>query len=207
MRDQDDDLEVRLRAGSTMFTEPPDLAAAAAAAGMLDVAYATTDSPLGPLLLAGTDRGLVRVAYLDFSDRDAVLQSLADRLSPRMLESPRRLDEPRRELADYFDGRRRAFDLPLDWRLMSDFTRRILTATTAIPYGSVSTYGAVAREAGSPRGSRAAGNALGSNPIPIVIPCHRVLHAGGGIGGYTGGLERKRALLAIEAGTDRTAPV
>jgi methylated-DNA-[protein]-cysteine S-methyltransferase len=205
MRDRDD-LEVRLRAGSTMRAEPPDLAAAAAAAGMLDVAYATTDSPLGPLLLAGTDRGLVRVAYLDFSDRDAVLQSLADRVSPRMLESPRRLDEPRRELDDYFGGRRRAFDLPLDWRLMSDFTRRILTATAAIPYGSVSTYGAVAREAGSPRGSRAAGNALGSNPIPIVIPCHRVLHAGGGIGGYTGGLERKRALLAIEAGTALTSP-
>jgi methylated-DNA-[protein]-cysteine S-methyltransferase len=198
-----DDLELRLRAGSTMAAEPPDLAAAAAAAGMLDVAYATTDSPLGPLLLAGTGRGLVRVAYLDFSDRDAVLQALADRVSPRMLEAPRRLDEPRRELDDYFDGRRHTFDLPLDWQLMSDFTRRILTATAAIPYGSVSTYGAVAREAGSPRGSRAAGNALGSNPIPIVIPCHRVLHAGGGIGGYTGGLERKQALLAIESDAEQ----
>ena len=198
-----DELERRLHEGSTITTEPPDLAAAAAAAGMLDVAYATTDSPLGPLLLAGTDRGLVRLAYLDFSDRDAVLQSLADRVSPRMLEAPRRLDEPRRELDDYFDGRRHTFDLPLDWRLMSDFTRRILTATAEIPYGSVSTYGAVAREAGSPRGSRAAGNALGSNPIPIVIPCHRVLHAGGGIGGYTGGLERKRALLAIESDAEQ----
>jgi methylated-DNA-[protein]-cysteine S-methyltransferase len=170
-----DDLERRLHEGSTITTEPPDLAAAAAAAGMLDVAYATTDSPLGPLLLAGTDRGLVRLAYLDFSERDAVLQALADRVSPRMLESPGRLDGPRRELEDYFDGRRREFDVPLDWRLMTDFTRRILTATAAIPFGSVSTYGAVAREAGSPRGSRAAGNALGSNPIPIVIPCHRVL--------------------------------
>jgi methylated-DNA-[protein]-cysteine S-methyltransferase len=197
-----DDLERRLHEGSTIATEPPDLAAAAAAAGMLDVAYATTDSPLGPLLLAGTDRGLVRLAYLDFSERDAVLQALADRVSPRMLEAPRRLDEPRRELEDYFDGRRREFDLPLDWRLMTDFTRRILTATAAIPFGSVSTYGAVAREAGSPRGSRAAGNALGSNPIPIVIPCHRVLHADGGIGGYTGGLERKRTLLEIESGIE-----
>jgi methylated-DNA-[protein]-cysteine S-methyltransferase len=194
-----DDLELRLRAGPTMTTEPPDLAATAAAAGALDVAYATTDSPLGPLLLAGTDRGLVRIAYLDFSDRDGVLQSLADRVSPRILEAPRRLDEPRRELEDYFDGRRHAFDLSLDWRLMSEFTRRILTATAAIPYGAVSTYGAVARQAGSPRGSRAAGNALGSNPIPIVIPCHRVLHANGGIGGYTGGVERKQALLAIES--------
>ena len=195
-----DDLELRLRAGSTMTTETPDLATAAAAAGILDLAYATTDSPLGPLLLAGTDHGLVRIAYLDFSDRDAVLQSLAKRVSPRMLEAPRRLDEPRRELEDYFGGRRHAFDLSLDWRLMSEFTRRILTATAAIPYGSVSTYGAVARSAGSPRGSRAAGNALGSNPIPIVIPCHRVLHANGGIGGYTGGVERKQALLAIESG-------
>jgi methylated-DNA-[protein]-cysteine S-methyltransferase len=165
---------------------------------MLDVAYATTDSPLGPLLLASTDQGLVRVAYLDFADRDEVLQSLADRVSPRMLEAPGRLDEPRRELDEFFGGHRREFDLPLDRRLMTDFTRRILTATAAIPYGSVSTYGAVARDAGSPRGYRAAGSALGSNPMPIVIPCHRVLHSDGGIGGYTGGLERKRTLLELE---------
>ena len=195
-----DELEGRLlRAGARLAPEPPDLAAAAAAAGMLDLAYATTDSPLGPLLLASTDQGLVRVAYLEFVDRDAVLQSLADRVSPRMLEAPRRLDGPRRELDEFFGGRRREFDVALDRRLMTDFTRRILTATAAIPYGSVSTYGAVAREAGSPRGSRAAGNALGSNPMPIVIPCHRVLHADGGIGGYTGGLERKRTLLELES--------
>ena len=194
-----EDLERRLlRAGTRLTPEPPDLPAAAAAAGMLDVAYTTTDSPLGPLLLASTDQGLVRVAYLDFADRDEVLQSLADRVSPRMLEAPGRLDEPRRELDDYFDGRRREFDLPLDRRLMSDFMWRILSATAAIPFGSVSTYGAVAREAGSPRGYRAAGNALGSNPMPIVIPCHRVLHGDGGIGGYTGGLERKRTLLELE---------
>jgi len=190
-------LERRLK-GSAPARAVPDLAAAADAAGILDVAYATADSPLGPLLLAGTDRGLVRVAYLDFAGADDVLQSLADRLSPRMLEAPARLDEPRRALSDYFDGRRRDFDLDLDWRLMTDFTRRVLTATRAIPYGSVSTYGAVAREAGSPRGSRAAGNALGSNPLPIVIPCHRVLHADGGLGGYTGGTDRKKTLLAIE---------
>ena len=196
---ENDDLErLLLGAGARLNLEPPDLPAAAAAAGMLDVAYATTDSPLGPLLLASTDQGLVRVAYLEFADRDEVLQSLADRVSPRMLEAPGRLDEPRRELDDYFDGRRREFDLPLDRRLMSDFTRRILSATAAIPFGSVSTYGAVAREAGSPRGYRAAGNALGSNPMPIVIPCHRVLHGDGGIGGYTGGLERKRTLLELE---------
>jgi len=198
-----EDLERRLlRAGTRLTPEPPDLPAAAAAAGMLDVAYTTTDSPLGPLLLASTDQGLVRVAYLEFADRDEVLQSLADRVSPRMLEAPGRLDEPRRELDDYFDGRRREFDLPLDRRLMSDFMRRILSATAAIPFGSVSTYGAVAREAGSPRGYRAAGNALGSNPMPIVIPCHRVLHGDGGIGGYTGGLERKRTLLELERGRE-----
>jgi methylated-DNA-[protein]-cysteine S-methyltransferase len=202
MTEHDEALELRLRGAATATPEPPlpNLAAAAADDDLLDVAFATTDSPLGPLLLAVTDRGLVRVAYLDFVERDDVLQSLADRLSPRMLESPGRLDAPRREIEDYFDGRRRSFDLPLDWQLMTDFTRRILTATAAIPYGGVSTYGAVAREAGSPRGSRAAGNALGANPMPIVIPCHRVLHSGGGIGGYTGGLERKRALLAIESG-------
>jgi methylated-DNA-[protein]-cysteine S-methyltransferase len=194
-----DELERRLSsAGGRLTPELPDLAAAAGAAGMLDVAYATTDSPLGPLLLASTDQGLVRVAYLDFADRDGVLQSLADRVSPRMLEAPGRLDEPRRELDEFFGGHRREFDLALDRRLMTDFTRRILTATAAIPFGSVSTYGAVARDAGSPRGSRAAGNALGSNPMPIVIPCHRVLHADGGIGGYTGGLERKRTLLELE---------
>jgi methylated-DNA-[protein]-cysteine S-methyltransferase len=201
-----DELEQRLvRAGARLAPEPPDLPTAAAAAGMLDVAYATTDSPLGPLLLASTEQGLVRVAYLDFADRDVVLQSLADRVSPRMLEAPRRLDGPRRELDDYFGGRRREFDLPLDRRLMSDFMRRVLTATATIPFGSVSTYGAVAREAGSPRGSRAAGNALGSNPMPIVIPCHRVLHADGAIGGYTGGLERKRTLLELESAQPRLA--
>jgi methylated-DNA-[protein]-cysteine S-methyltransferase len=194
-----DELERRLSsAGVRLTPELPDFAAAAGAAGVLDVAYATTDSPLGPLLLASTDQGLVRVAYLDFADRDDVLQSLADRVSPRMLEAPGRLDEPRRELDEFFGGHRREFDLALDRRLMTDFTRRILTATAAIPYGSVSTYGAVAHEAGSPRGYRAAGNALGSNPMPIVIPCHRVLHADGGIGGYTGGLERKRTLLELE---------
>ncbi len=183
---------------------PPDLSGAAADAGLLDVAYATTESPLGTLLVAGTEHGLVRVAYLEFSERDAVLQALADRISARVLEAPRRFDEPRRQLEDYFAGRRRTFELTLDRRLMTDFTRRVLTATTAIPYGAVSTYGAVAREAGSPRGSRAAGNALGSNPMPIVIPCHRVLHADGGIGGYTGGLDRKRTLLGLESGSSST---
>jgi methylated-DNA-[protein]-cysteine S-methyltransferase len=115
-----------------------------------------------------------------------------------MLSAPGRLDKPRRELDEYFTGRRRSFDLSLDLSLLSDFTRRVLSATAAIPYGEVATYKAVAGAAGSPRGFRAAGNALGSNPLPIVLPCHRVLHSGGGLGGYTGGLARKRTLLAIE---------
>jgi methylated-DNA-[protein]-cysteine S-methyltransferase len=178
----------------------PDIGDAAAAAGLLDVAYATLDSPVGTLLLASTDRGLVRLAYLgpDGDDEDAVLEHLAAAISPRILASPRRLDIPRRELDQYFAGARHEFDVALDWQLTHGFGRRVLQATARIPYGAVSSYKQVAAEAGSPRGSRAAGNALGSNPIPIVVPCHRVLHAGGGLGGYTGGLDRKRKLLAVE---------
>jgi methylated-DNA-[protein]-cysteine S-methyltransferase len=179
---------------------PPELSRVAARAGLLDVAYATTDSPLGTLLLAATPGGLVRIAYIDFEHEDAVLQEIAARVSPRVLAAPRKLDEPRRELDQYFSGGRRVFELPLDWQLTKGFGRRVLEATAAIPYGQVASYREVATEAGSPRGSRAAGNALGANPLPIVVPCHRVLHAGGGLGGYTGGVERKRALLAIERG-------
>jgi len=119
-------------------------------------------------------------------------------VSPRVLAVPRRLDEPRRELDEYFAGRRKQFELPIDWSLTRGFARRVLEATALIPFGSVSSYKQVAAEAGSPRGSRAAGNALGSNPLPIVVPCHRVLHADGGLGGYTGGLERKLVLLRVE---------
>jgi methylated-DNA-[protein]-cysteine S-methyltransferase len=182
-------------------TSPPMLDAAADAAGLLDVAYATLDSPAGKLLLAATPHGLVRLAYLDQeTEVDHVLEQLAAAISPRVLAAPRRLDEPRRELDQYFAGGRRQFELPLDWRLTRGFGRRVLEATARIPFGSVSTYKQMATEAGSPRGSRAAGNALGSNPIPIIVPCHRVLHTTGGLGGYTGGLDRKRMLLAIEAG-------
>jgi methylated-DNA-[protein]-cysteine S-methyltransferase len=179
---------------------PPDLSDAAAAAGLLDVAYAKLDSPVGTLLLASTPAGLVRIAYLDGDQEDSILDDITRRVSPRVLEAPRALDQPRRELDEYFDGRRRSFELAIDWQLISAFGRRVLTATAAIPYGSSSTYKQVATSAGSPRGSRAAGNALGANPLPIVLPCHRVLHSGGGLGGYTGGLERKRTLLAIERG-------
>ena len=153
---------------------------------------------MGRLLLAATPRGLVRVAYLDHSDEDAVLEHLASRVSPRVLSAAKPLDEPRRELEQYFAGARRKFDTPLDWQLVQGFGRRVLEATARVPFGSLTTYKRVATEAGSPRAARAAGNALGANPIPIIVPCHRVLHSTGGLGGYTGGLERKRLLLGIE---------
>jgi methylated-DNA-[protein]-cysteine S-methyltransferase len=178
----------------------PDFSQAAARARLLDVAYATMDTAVGRLLLATTPDGLIRIDYLDGDQEDERLADLARRVSPRVLAAPRKLDRARRELDEYLDGRRRDFELALDQRLMTDFGRRVLAATAAIPYGSTSTYGAVATQAGSPRGSRAAGNALGSNPLPIILPCHRVLHAGGGLGGYTGGLDRKRTLLGIEQG-------
>jgi len=198
------EIETALRSSAPAETAPaatpaPDLAAAADAAGLLDVAYCTEDSPVGRLLLALTPRGLARIAYLDGAgDEQLVLGELAASLSPRVLSAPPRLDGVRRELDEFFAGARRAFELPLDWRLTAGFGRRVLQATARIPYGSVSSYKRVAGAAGSPRGFRAAGNALGANPLPIVIPCHRVLHSGGGLGGYTGGLERKRTLLGIE---------
>jgi methylated-DNA-[protein]-cysteine S-methyltransferase len=169
------------------------------AEGLVDVAYARVESPLGPLVAAATPRGLVRLAYEDWGGGvDAVVEHLAMRLSPRILERRAQFDPLRRELDEYFEGRRRDFDLPVDWALTTGFTRRVLEATAAIPFGEVSTYRDVAAAAGSERATRAAGNALGSNPIPIVVPCHRVLRSGGGLGGYTGGVEKKERLLAIE---------
>ncbi len=168
--------------------------------GLVDVAYATTDSPLGPIMLAATARGLVMVAYV-LDGIEPRLERLAREVSPRVLEVPSRLDRQRRELEEYFSGARRDFDAPIDWRLISGFARAVLERTAAIPFGSASTYGAVAADVGSPRGARATGNALGGNPIPIVIPCHRVLRSGGALGGYTGGVERKRFLLDLESRT------
>jgi len=194
------EIEHELRRSASRSDALPDLAESASAAGLLDVAFATLDSPLGTLLLASTPRGLVRLAYVDHEDADSVLEQLAAKLSPRILAAPRRLDEPRRELDQYFAGARRRFEFPLDWRLTRGFTRRVLQATAQVPYGATASYKQVAAQAGSPLASRAAGNALGSNPIPIVVPCHRILHSGGGLGGYTGGLERKRRLLAVESG-------
>ena len=165
--------------------------------GLADVTYAPVDSPFGTLLLAATKRGLVRLAFPE-ENVDSVLERLALRVSPRIVEAPAPLDLMRRELEEYFDGRRRTFELPLDWTLVGPFGRRVLRVTSEIPYGGVLSYAEVAADAGSPRGSRAAGNALGSNPIPIVVPCHRVLRSGGALGGYGGGIERKRWLLELE---------
>ena len=170
----------------------------AGAEGLLDVAYSTVDSPLGPLLVASTPRGLMRVAYSRSGDDDAVLADLARRVSPRVLEAPGRLDDIRRELDEYFEGSRTRFDLPIDWTLTRGFTTQVLRATAAVGYGQTTTYAEVAGAAGSPRAVRAAGNSLGSNPVPIVVPCHRVLRTGGALGGYTGGLERKEFLLRLE---------
>ena len=168
--------------------------------GLADVAYAHADSPLGPLLLAATPRGLACISYSEFRNEDETLASLAARLSPRVIEAPARLDDARRQLDDYFSGRLTDFSLPIDWSLVGDFGRRVLGRTAAIPYGSVSTYGDIARAIGSPRAARATGNALGANPMPIVVPCHRVVASGGKMGGYTGGVERKELLLTLERG-------
>jgi methylated-DNA-[protein]-cysteine S-methyltransferase len=167
-------------------------------AGLVDVAYARSDSPLGPLFVAATSRGLVRVAYAGHQDEDALVAELANAISPRALESPARLDSVRRELDEYFSGRRQRFEHPLDWRLTRGFNRSVLRATARIGYGRTSTYAELARRAGSPRASRAAGNALNRNPLPIVVPCHRVLRTGGALGGYGGGLPAKEYLLRLE---------
>jgi methylated-DNA-[protein]-cysteine S-methyltransferase len=171
------------------------LAERAAGEGLLDVAYATVDSPVGSLLVATTRRGLVRVSFVG---DDEPLQELADGISPRLLEAPAQLDPVRRELDEYFEGRRRRFDLALDWSLTRGFFRRVLRETARIGYGKVRTYTEVAAGAGRPRAVRAAGNAVGSNPMPIVVPCHRVIRTGGALGGYGGGLDRKEFLLRLE---------
>jgi methylated-DNA-[protein]-cysteine S-methyltransferase len=167
--------------------------------GLLDVAYARVDSPLGRLLVAATAAGIVRLAY-ENEVADAVLEELAARISPRLFEAPARLDAARRELEEYFDGERTRFDLPVDWTLSTGFRRRVLEATAGIGYGATATYRTVATKAGSPRAVRAAGSALGGNPIPLIVPCHRVVRSDGGLGGYRGGLGRKATLLRHEAG-------
>ena len=184
-------------------SDPRDVAEAvrgalarADAEGLVDVAYASVDSPIGPLLVAGTDVGLVKVG---FGTHGWMLEELARQVSPRVVESPARLDEVRRELTEYFDGTRRAFDLALDWRLSRGFRRTVLEHLYAgVPFGHTVSYLELADRAGNPKASRAVGSAMATNPLPIVVPCHRVLRSGGALGGYGGGLDAKRHLLALE---------
>jgi methylated-DNA-[protein]-cysteine S-methyltransferase len=174
------------------------LVARADASDLVDVAYRTIDSPVGPLLLAATPQGLLRVAY-DSEDHDRVLATLAERVSPRILNAPRRLDPAARELDEYFAGARRQFDLPLDLSLSRGFRLTVLSHLPDIGYGQTASYGTVAALAGRPRAARAVGTACASNPLPVVVPCHRVIRADGDIGAYLGGPAAKRLLLGLEA--------
>jgi methylated-DNA-[protein]-cysteine S-methyltransferase len=188
-----------------LLTEGPgddDYAAAAAAArraadqaGVVDVAYTTTDTPVGPLVMASTDEGLLMI---EFGGEATHLDLIAQRVSPRIVELPRRLDPVRRQLDEYFEGRRHDFELPLDWRLSRGFRRAVLDQLVRVPYGHITSYSQLAELAGSPRASRAVGTAMATNPIPIVVPCHRCLRNDGSLGGYGGGLDTKRWLLNLE---------
>ncbi|MCA0157974.1 methylated-DNA--[protein]-cysteine S-methyltransferase [Tsukamurella sp. M9C] len=174
------------------------LAASAEADGLLDIAYTVVDSPVGGLLLAATERGLVRVAYAR-EDHDAVLETLAQKVSPRVLRAPRRLDATARELEEYFAGRRTAFDLPLDHALSHGFRQLVQSRLPDIDYGTTLSYKQVAELVGSPAAVRAVGTACATNPLPVVVPCHRVVKSDGGIGQYVGGVEAKAALLELES--------
>ena len=174
------------------------LAAAARDQGTLDVAYRIVDSPVGSLLLAATEAGLVRVAFA-IEDHDTVLQALADRISPRILNAPGRLDPVARELDEYFAGRRQTFDLDLDWRLSAGFRNLVLHQLPQIGYGHTASYAAVAQLAGNPKAVRAVGTACATNPLPLVVPCHRVVRSDGTMGQYRGGPDAKRVLITLEA--------
>lgn len=174
------------------------LAADAEQEGLLDIAYRTLDSPVGSLLLAATPAGLVRVVYQS-AGHDAALADLAERVSPRILRAPARLDGVARELDEYFAGERRAFDVPLDLRLASGFRRAVLSHLAEIGYGRTESYAQVAAAAGSPRAVRAVGTACATNPVPVVLPCHRVVRSDGSAGGYVGGASAKETLLRLEA--------
>lgn len=173
------------------------LSGAAEDLGLLEVAYRTLDTPVGPLLLAATERGLVRVAF-ESEGFDAALETLAERVGPRVLEAPRRLDTVARELEEYFAGGRHVFDVPLDFALSSGFRREVQRRLPHIDYGRTRSYKQVAELVGNPRAVRAVGTACATNPLPVVVPCHRVLRTDGGLGGYIGGLEAKRTLLDLE---------
>jgi methylated-DNA-[protein]-cysteine S-methyltransferase len=173
------------------------LVAAAEAEGVLDVTYRTVDTAVGPLLLAATEHGLVRVAY-ETQDHDAVLQTLSTKVSPRILRDGSRLDHAAREIEEYFAGRRKTFDLPLDLRLATGFRLGVLQHLPTIGYGRTESYRQVATAAGSPRAVRAVGTACATNPLPVVVPCHRVVRSDGSLGEYAGGAAAKRALLTLE---------
>jgi methylated-DNA-[protein]-cysteine S-methyltransferase len=174
------------------------LTATAESHGLLDLGYLVVDTPIGPLLIAATEHGLVRVAF-EAEDHQRVLADLAARVSPRVLRAPGRLEPVARQLDEYFAGDRRSFDLPLDLRLSSGFRRRVIEHLLRIAYGRTESYAKVAEAAGSPRAVRAVGSACATNPLPVVIPCHRVVRADGSVGGYLGGSDAKRTLLALEA--------
>jgi methylated-DNA-[protein]-cysteine S-methyltransferase len=183
-----------------MTTVPPDLdrrfRTAAATEGLLDVAYDLTDSPIGPLLVAATERGVCRISFDPEPERE--VETLARAFGARVLRSPRPLARTRRELDDYFAGRRRVFELPVDLTVLPLFQRTVLEELVRVPFGQVETYGGLAARVGRPRAARAVGGALNRNPVPIVVPCHRVVGSTGKLVGYGGGLERKERLLALE---------
>lgn len=202
MSGSDRHIEALLRATPTdVDATATALAAAldrAAAEGLVDVAWTSVDSPIGPLTLAATEVGLVRVG---FGVEDRLFDELAATISPRVLELPARLDPVRRQLDEYFDGRRQAFHVALDWRLSRGFRRTVLERLYAeVPFGRTVSYLELAAASGSPRASRAVGTAMATNPLPVIVPCHRVLRTGGSLGGYGGGLDAKRHLLALEGG-------
>jgi len=164
---------------------------------LVDVVFARVDSPFGELLVASTPKGVVQLSLHGY-DQNETLEELARKVSPRMFESQKGLDPVRKQLDEYFAGKRRTFDVDLDWQLSHGFALRVLKATARIPYGKVSSYREMAEKAGNVRATPAAGNALGGNAIPVIVPCHRVLRTGGGLGGYGGGLPMKEALLKLE---------
>ena len=174
------------------------LLATATDAGILDVAYRTIDTPVGALLLAATGKGLVRVAYAR-EDHDVVLDQLANRVSPRVRRAPARLEAAAREVEEYFAGRRSRFDLPLDFQLARGFRRTVLSHLPEIGYGRTASYTAVAAAAGNPKAVRAVGTACATNPLPVVVPCHRVVRSDGTLGQYVGGTDAKKILLTLEA--------
>lgn len=181
----------------TMLRLHGRLAATATEASLLDIAYRTLDTPVGALLLAATEKGLLRVAY-PIEDHDAVLEQLATRVSPRVLRAPARLDLVASELEEYFAGRRQRFDLPLDLQLAHGFRRTVLSRLSEIGYGETLSYAAVATAVGNPKAVRAVGSACATNPLPVVVPCHRVVRSDGTMGQYAGGTDVKRVLLRME---------